>query len=555
MDNTIRNHYSLTMDNNENQEQNNNVNNDILDNDDDNETRYVPWICKSKWTKPISCYFNAYGSKHSIPALTHETWMVFWACSLVSFLGMWDWELLPACLSMIQKDLNITEENVGYVGSAIRMGNMLSFPIAGVADWTGRKNTMFFATLSFLSLCIGTAFVHDMMGFTILQTIARGFMAAQTTLSTTMIVETFDATNRGWGIGSMSAISVLGGAVALILYGFLGSSLDGWRWMYGLSAVLLIPLALLYRYVPESTKFIQQQQNQQQNKMVIPITENTIPIDRMIEQDEQQEQIVQINQITTKQLKWLYLKRLIVCGFVSFCNGVAFAPSETFKVKKLVEFHSISPPLLSFIQISTGYFAFASFTISGSLSDRYGRKKFLVIFNTLCAAGVFVFFVAPAQGPLVYLANFIQMLSGFVLMAVKSAYFAELFATKQRASLQSVTVVIEYLAGGLSLAMESVLYTALGNNHWSACAILALPGLLSGPLIWIFLPDTSGRDLDEVSPEIPTALFTITENITKQRSSGGNNKKEIKTSNNSEEVEEGMELSSSSVVVVVDDGV
>ena len=63
--------------------------------------------------------------------------------------------------------------------------------------------------------------------------------------------------------------------------------------------------------------------------------------------------------------------------------------------------------------------------MAGSYSDKYGRKKFLMIFNILCAMFNFIFFIT--NNPIIYIANFIQMLSGFVLMTVKNAYFSELF--------------------------------------------------------------------------------------------------------------------------------
>ena len=39
------------------------------------------------------------------------------------------------------------------------------------------------------------------------------------------------------------------------------------------------------------------------------------------------------------------------------------------------------------------------------------------------------------------------------------------------------------------------------NSHWTACAILATPALLSGPLIACFLPDTASQELESISPE------------------------------------------------------
>jgi len=271
-------------------------------------------------------------------------------------------------------------------------------------------------------------------------------------------------------VGVYSAISILGSAGALFVFGFIGDIPHSWRWFYGAS-ILLLPLLFLFgRRVPESKRFL---------KMADDGT-TTVPLDA--------------------NSRRVYAFRLAACAAVSFCDGFAFAPNETFKIKKWIEVHNFTAAQVSLVSIGTGILAFSSFTLAGSLSDRYGRKRFLIVFNTMCGIGIIGFFLCPEGNILVYFFNFVSYLAGFVLSTVKMAYFAELFPTSRRASAQGVLVVSEFIAGGISLALESGLYLAL-NTHWTACAILATPALLAGPLIHFFLPDTSSQELESISPE------------------------------------------------------
>jgi len=124
-------------------------------------------------------------------------------------------------------------------------------------------------------------------------------------------------------------------------------------------------------------------------------------------------------------------------------------------MKKWIDVHGFTAAQVSLVSILTGVLAFSSFTLAGSLSDRYGRKRFLIGFNTLCGIGIIGFFLSPNGSPFVYVWNFISYLASFVLYTVKMAYFAELFPTSRRSSAQGVLVVFEFLAGGISLALES----------------------------------------------------------------------------------------------------
>ena len=53
---------------------------------------------------------------------------------------------------------------------------------------------------------------------------------------------------------------------------------------------------------------------------------------------------------------------------------------------------------------------------------------------------------------------------------------------------------------GIGLALESVLYAALGS-HWAALSWLLLVALAVPVLVALFFPETAGRSLEEISPE------------------------------------------------------
>jgi len=270
----------------------------------DEEPRFRPAVCYWRILLPITCWFrvhsDSHGGKGGVPALTMSQWKTLFVVSMCGLLSAADWEIFPLVLTAIQVDLRIPEASLGIIGSAVRLGNMLAFPISSLGDRYGRRVVMLASSVAFLLLSAGTGIAQDVYVFTTLQVIARGFIQAQTTLATTIIVEAFNAVDRGWGVGVYSAVAILGNASTLILYGFIGDIPGFWRWLYGSSLFILIPLVAFGRIMPESKRF---------TKMVSEGA-NAVALDA--------------------RSKRVYTSRLAVCALVSFCNGFAFAPSTLF---------------------------------------------------------------------------------------------------------------------------------------------------------------------------------------------------------------------------------
>jgi len=93
---------------------------------------------------------------------------------------------------------------------------------------------------------------------------------------------------------------------------------------------------------------------------------------------------------------------------------------------------------------------------------------------------------------------------GFTVCTFLIAFGAELFPTSYRSTASGMRAIVGTLAGAVGLALEGPLYAWTGSH--AAAITLMTPALLLPPLvIYLFLPETAARELEDLSPELDAA--------------------------------------------------
>ena len=93
-----------------------------------------------------------------------------------------------------------------------------------------------------------------------------------------------------------------------------------------------------------------------------------------------------------------------------------------------------------------------------------------------------------------------MVFSGMAAGVVLSIFGNELFPTSYRSTASGTRVVFVTIGGALSLMTESILFGVLGS-HWEALSLMVLGSLAAPVMVLWLLPETSGRVLEEISPE------------------------------------------------------
>jgi len=324
-----------------------------------------------------------------------------------------------------------------------------------------------------------------------LQLIARIFLAGKDSMANVYLVEETDPKTRGWVMGTYSSIAVTGGGCAVILFGLVGGKEDGWRYLYGLAAGQLFFLLPLWRLLPEKTKG--QVHSEQADRA--ELREQAL---KKYSCWRRFRAAVRSGIRPLRLLVTAYPKRAVACLFVNMNNGFAYTPSAVLKIKQLQDVHGLGPGAVSVVVISSGLVALMIFPTMGRLSDRGGRRFLLCCFMSVCPIGVLAFYNAPGNLYLPF--YFIQMMAGFALNSLQTTFFAETFPASHRCTANGMMMLFAVIGGVVGLACESLFYTHLGT-HSASVSVALIPAFISPIVVHCCLPETAGKDLDEIAPE------------------------------------------------------
>jgi len=404
------------------------------------------------------------------PPFTQRQRRVFLIASTAGFFDQYDRALLSLALKQIQAGLKIAESHLGTMLSIIRLGYLLSLLLTPFADVFGRRRLLLYTVMGYTVFTGLSALAPGERTFVAFQIIARAFAGAEAAVAMVIVAEEVDAAHRGWAIGLLGGVSSVGYGLAAIVFAMVNVIPFGWRGLYAIALIPLVLIIPLRRVLPESARFEKEQlEGVQPLKVWEPLV----------------------------QLYSVYPGRFLMLVSVTFLGSMGGNAAGFLFPKFLQEAHQWSPANVSELFFFGGALGIMGSIVAGRLSDRYGRRVMGATFSFLAALMTIWMYRAPGASivPAWILQVFFDIAAGTIL----NAYSAELFPTSYRSTAGSALTVAGTTGGAIGLLLESVLYSFTGS-HTTAICYLTIFWMLTPAIMW-FLPETSGRELEEISPE------------------------------------------------------
>ncbi len=201
-------------------------------------------------------------------------WLISVVAAMGGLLFGWDWVVIGGAKLFFERYFQLTTEaQIGWANSCALVGCLVGALIAGVlSDRFGRKRLLIVAALLFATTSLGNAFANSFAIFIAWRILGGVAIGLASNLSPMYIAEVAPAQIRGKLVAINQLTVVVGILLAQYINWFLVRNLppgatddfirnswfgqEGWRWMFGLTALPSLLFFLGMLIVPESPRWL-----------------------------------------------------------------------------------------------------------------------------------------------------------------------------------------------------------------------------------------------------------------------------------------------------------
>ncbi|MCC6874586.1 MAG: MFS transporter [Sandaracinaceae bacterium] len=409
-------------------------------------------------------------------SFTGYQWRLFLFLSVATFFEGYDQIALTQILPNLRHDMGLDETAGGALVGVINIGTVVAYVLVRQADRWGRRRVLTITIAGYTIFSFLSGLAPNVWVFAGAQLIARVFLIGEWAISMVYAAEEFPAQKRGLVIGLINAFAAFGSVLCAGVVPLLLRAPWGWRTVYFVGTVPLVLLAFARRSLKETQRFTELDASQKER----------VPLLRVL-RTPHRKRVFQLAAI------W-GLTYVCTQSAVTFWKEYALALDVTPRLD--------DDTVGGMIAISAAASMPLVFGVS-RLLDWIGRRwTAVLVFTVAGASTAFAYTLQTRTGLLLALIGAIFGVSA--VLPVLNAYTTELFPTHLRSDAFAWS---NNLLGRLSyVAAPFAVGAAAADVGWGpAVAITGAGPLLALVLIFVLLPETRGRELEETAALEPSA--------------------------------------------------
>ncbi len=450
-------------------------------------------------------------------------WMISAVAAMGGLLFGWDWVVIGGAKPFFERYFNLTSEaQIGWVNSCALLGCLVGAITAGaLSDRFGRKRLLLLAALLFAVTSLGNALANTFNVFVFWRILGGVAIGLASNLSPMYIAEVAPAQVRGKLVSINQLTIVIGILLAQYINWFLVRNLpegasdefirsswfgqQGWRWMFGLTAVPSVLFLLGMLFVPESPRWLAKNGNGERARGILEQIggrEYASAAANEIRSSLANEQVqkVRFSELLQPRMRKVLLLGVVLAVFQQWCgiNVIFNYAEEIFRAAG----YDISTVLKNIAWTGSVNLAF-TFVALGVV-DKGGRRPLML----LGSAGLAVIYIVMGfcyhEGvkglPMLLLVLAAIGCYAMSLAPVTWVVISEIFPNRIRGAAMAVAVTALWIACFILTYTFPILNAKLGSagTFWLYAAI-CIAGFF---FIKFKLPETKGKTLEQIEKEL-----------------------------------------------------
>ena len=450
-------------------------------------------------------------------------WLISVVAAMGGLLFGWDWVVIGGAKPFFQRYFDLTSESqIGWANSCALIGCLLGSLAAGaLSDKFGRKRLLILAAVIFAATSLGNALAGSFSVFIAWRMFGGVAIGLASSLSPMYISEVAPAAMRGKLVAINQLTIVVGILLAQVINWYLVRHLpagatdefikhswfgqQGWRWMFGLTALPSLLFFLGMIFVPESPRWLAKNGKTERARGVLNKIGGDNYADAAIAEINstlagEEIQRVRFTDLLEPKLRKVLVLGVVLAVFQQWCgiNSIFNYAEEIFKAAG----YDISSVLKNIAWTGSVNLAF-TFVALGVV-DRGGRRP-LMLFGSAALAAIYILmgccYHSHVQGlPVLLLVLAAIAAYAMSLAPVTWVVISEIFPNRIRGAAMSVAVSALWIACFLLTYTFPILNAKLGpaGTFWLYAAICGLGFLY----IFAKLPETKGKTLEQIERDL-----------------------------------------------------
>ncbi|HXS69296.1 MAG TPA: sugar porter family MFS transporter [Candidatus Polarisedimenticolia bacterium] len=450
-------------------------------------------------------------------------WLIAAVAAMGGLLFGWDWVVVGGAKPFFQRFFQLTSEaQIGWANSCALIGCLAGALVAGaLSDRLGRKRLLIVAALLFAGTSLGNALANNFNVFITWRILGGVAIGLASSLSPMYIAEIAPAQARGKLVSINQLTIVIGILLAQYINWFLIRKLphdatdefirtswfgqQGWRWMFGLTAVPSLVFFAGMFFVPESPRWLAKTGKVAGARTVLSkiggeayATAAMDDIQATLASEAAQR--VRISELLKPRMRKVLLLGVVLAVFQQWCGiNVIFNYAEEI-------FHAAGYDISSVLKniAWTGSVNMAFTFVALGVVDKGGRRPLMLLGSgglaLIYTAMGFCYHSGVKGVPMLLLVLAAIGCYAMSLAPVTWVVISEIFPNRIRGAAMSVAVTSLWIACFILTYTFPILNSKLGSagTFWLYAGI-CVAGFL---FIAFKLPETKGRTLEQLEEDL-----------------------------------------------------